>query len=833
MNAMLQLLRLAVCAALILVVPPSLAANDGTPNASAGAPKVLRVSFPVAETGFDPAQISDLYSRTITAHIFEGLYAYDHLARPAKIKPLLAAAMPEVSSDFRTWTVKLRPGIYFADDPAFKGRKREVVAEDYVYALKRFADPALKSPAWGGLEQAKISGLAALRQQALDAKKPFDYARDVPGVRALDRYTLQIRTDEPRPRMLETLAGGDLFGAMAREVVDFYGDRIAEHPVGSGPFRLAQWRRSSLIVLERNPDYREVRYDAEPAADDTEGQALLAKFKGRRLPMIDRIEVSIIEEQQPRWLAFLNGQIDLVPVPGEFVNTAMPGGKVAPNLVKQGIRGYRVVQPDTAITYFNMEHPVVGGYTPDKVALRRAIGLAIDVDREIRVVRRGQAIVAHSPIPPHTVGYDPSFRSENGDHDPARAKALLDLYGYVDRDGDGWRELPDGAPLVLEIATQPDQISRQFDELWKKNMDSIGVRLRFQSGKWPEQLKLARNAKLMMWTLGSTAAAPDGQGALARYHGPQAGGQNLARFKLAAFDAIYDRMLAFPTGPSAKRCSAKPSCWRSPTCRTRRTCTAWPSTWCTPGRSAFAARCSGRTSGNTSTSTRCCASACRSERSVGRSRAAVAVFTNRGPANGCSTRVWMTQGPAGRMLHRRGRPAPRVRRSSNRFGEKHEYTRITVDFGRPDARVGRLRRAGRGMRRRIGRGRGRARARRFGRDGVEPCRWRQRRCARRGQAVRSVDAGGGQARRASGGARRTVGGPLGCACRIGACPGQVGRLRQRVPGRLHRPPSIGGDRSVAVFRPALRSLVSELQRRWLCRRAADGARACTPGVPVV
>jgi len=351
MNVMLWRVRNAALVAL-LVALPALAADGAAP------PKVLRVSFPIAETGFDPAQISDLYSRTITAHIFEGLYTYDHLARPAKIKPLTAAAMPEVSADFCTWTVKLRPGVYFAADPAFKGRQREVVAADYVYALKRFADPAVKSPAWGGVEQVKFSGMAALRQQALDAHKPFDYAREVAGVRALDRYTLQFKTDEPRPRLIETLASSDLFGAVAREVVEFYGDRIAEHPVGSGAFRLGQWRRSSLIVLERNPDYRDMRYDAEPAADDTEGQALLAKFKGRRLPMVDRVEVSIIEEQQPRWLAFLNGQIDVVPVPGEFVNTAMPGGKVAPNLVKQGIRGYRVVQPDTAITYFNMEDPI-------------------------------------------------------------------------------------------------------------------------------------------------------------------------------------------------------------------------------------------------------------------------------------------------------------------------------------------------------------------------------------------------------------------------------------------------------------------------------------------
>jgi ABC-type transport system substrate-binding protein len=400
----------------------------------------------------------------------------------------------------------------------------------------------------GVLDQ-KYLGLAALRERALKEKKPFDYDTEIEGIRALDRHTIQFRMEEPRPRFIESLAAHDLFGAVAREVVEKYGDAIPAHPVGTGPFRLAQWRRSSLIALERNPSYREVRYDAEPAADDAQGQAILARMKGRLLPMIDRVEISIIEESQPRWLAFLNREIDYLNVPAEFVNQAMPNGRVAPNLARQGIQGYRALNPDSAFTYFNMDDPVVGGYTPARVALRRAIALAMDVEREIRVIRRSQAVPAQSMIVPHTTGYDAAFKRENGDHDPARAKALLDLHGYVDRNGDGWREQPDGKPLVLEVATQPDQLSRQFDELWKKNMERIGIRVKFFSGKWPEQLKAARAGKLMLWTLGSSAAGADGQSALARLYGPQAGSQNLARFKNAEFDRIYQRMQIIPDGP--------------------------------------------------------------------------------------------------------------------------------------------------------------------------------------------------------------------------------------------------------------------------------------------
>ncbi|HWH74829.1 MAG TPA: ABC transporter substrate-binding protein [Methylibium sp.] len=512
------------------------------------AEKVLRVSFPVAETGFDPAQINDLYSRTITPHLFEGLYQYDHLARPAKIKPLTAEALPEVSPDLRSFTIRLKRGIHFADDPAFGGKPRELVAEDYVYAFKRFADPALKSPVWTSMEQEGFVGLAALRREALERKRPFDYDRPIEGLRALDRYTLQIRTERPRPRLLELLATGDLFGAVAREVAERYGDQIAAHPVGTGPFRLAQWRRSSLIVLERNPRYWR-RYEVEPAAGDAEGRALAARYQGRALPLLDRVEVSIIQEQQPRWLAFLNGQIDLIAVPSEYVATAMPQGRLAPHLARAGVRAWRVLQPDSAFYVFNMEHPVIGGYTPERVALRRAISLATDVGREIAQVWKGQAVPAQSLLVPHTSGYDPAFKSEMSDYDPARARALLDLYGYVDRDGDGWREQPDGSALLLEIATQPDQNSRQFDELWQRNMSAIGLKLKFSIGQWPEQLKAARAGRFMVWSLGSTAAAPDGGGALMRMNGPQVGGQNIARFQRPAFDALYERIQALPDGP--------------------------------------------------------------------------------------------------------------------------------------------------------------------------------------------------------------------------------------------------------------------------------------------
>ena len=525
---------------------PSPATAPREPPAAPGA-KVLRIVSP-SETGFDPARAGDVPSIQVIAHLFEPLYGYDPLARPVRMIPRAAAALPEVSDDWRTWVVRLRPGSHFADDPVFQGRPRELTAEDFVYSLKRYADPATKSPGWSSLEQMGILGLADLRKTAVEQRKPFDYDRPIEGLQALDRYTLRIRLATGRPRFAEQLAGSAT-GAVAREVIEAWGDASPEHPVGTGPFRLAYWRRASRIVLERNPRYREAIYEAEPAPHDAAGQAIAQALRGRRLPMVDRVEISIIDENQPAWLAFLKGDVDYVIVPDEFVPLAVPAGRAAPYLVKRGIQAHFLTLPTTAYTMFNMTHPVVGGYAPAQVALRRAIGLGMDIEREIRLLRNGGALPAQSPIAVHLSGYDPAFRCEMTAYDPARARALLDLHGYLDRNGDGWRERPDGSPLLLEVATQPTQAARQLDELMRRDMAALQLRTDFRPATWPEQYKAARAGKLMMWSLSGRAGAPDGIQGLLRYDGAAAGGLNLSRFDLPEMNRLVARLNELPDGP--------------------------------------------------------------------------------------------------------------------------------------------------------------------------------------------------------------------------------------------------------------------------------------------
>ena len=513
----------------------------------AGEPgKVLRLAALQSENSFDPARESEEASLQYCENMFDAMLTYDYLARPVKLIPNTLSALPELADNGASYTFRIKPGIYFAADPAFKGKRRELVAADYVFSLKRLLDPNLRSP-WKFLLEGKIAGADKVLAAA-NATGRLDYDAPIEGLRELDRYTLRIRLTAPDfklPYILATPATG----ALAREVVEAYGSDVGAHPVGTGPYVLKEWRRSSRVVLEANPGYRELYFHAEP--EETSWDADIVKaLSGRRIPLNDRIEVNVIEAEQPRWLAFLNAEIDLIEIlPEEYANVAAPGGKVAPNLAKQGVRLSREAKPDVWFTFFGMEDPVVGGYTPEKIALRRAIALAIDTRTDIAVVRNGQALQAQSIIPPGIPGYDTEFRNPFGSYDPARAKALLDLFGYVDRDGDGYRELPDGKPLVIEYASQPTLFARRLDELIQRSLQAIGIRIVIKKAPVPELRKLGKLGKLQMRTDGWQADYPYAENFFQVLYGPNAGQANYSRFRLAEFDRMYEKIAAMPDSP--------------------------------------------------------------------------------------------------------------------------------------------------------------------------------------------------------------------------------------------------------------------------------------------
>ncbi|TFW07897.1 heme-binding protein [Oxalobacteraceae bacterium OM1] len=524
------------------------AADAATNPADPG--KVVNAVFPASDDGFDMVRSINHYSGWISELIFETLLGYDYLARPAKLVPKTAAAMPEVADGGKTFTFKIRPGIHFAPDPVFKGARRELTAADYVYSIKRLVDPANRSPNLtfvGG----KIAGLDALAEQAKKSGR-FDYDAPVQGLKALDRYTLRIELNAPDYNFLYILANSSL-AAVAREAVETYGDQIRQHPVGTGPYMLEQYVPRSKIVLAANPEYRGFTWDFQ--SDDPADQQLIQEMRGKKMPQVGRAVVSIIEEEQSRWLAFQDRQIDIDWMPQVAAPTVLDGERLKPEYAERGVRLQRFIEPVVTYTSFNMTDPTVGGYTKDKIALRRAIVMAYDNAGEIRTMRNGQAVRAQMIFPPGVVGYDPDYRSSVG-YDIALANKLLDYFGYK-RGADGYRTMPDGKPLLLKINREAALVYQEQAELWKRGLDQIGIRAEHPVSNFADNQKAAVECKLMMWGSAWNADYPDGENFLQLLYGPNAHQGNNACYQSAAFDAMYKEAIALPPGPERSRLYAK------------------------------------------------------------------------------------------------------------------------------------------------------------------------------------------------------------------------------------------------------------------------------------
>lgn len=512
--------------------------------------KVIRDVFPAAETGFDPAAVHDLYSAGVIRAIFDTLYTYDYLARPAKLVPNVAAALPEVSDEGKVYTIRLTPGVYFQPDPAFGGAKRELTAEDVVYTYKRVLDPKLRSP-WSFLVEGKFVGMDEV---VAAAKKTgtFDYARKVPGFEVIDRYTLRLRLTDTDYNLPFVLAH-DALSIVAREVIEKYGEsdgRTMSNPVGTGPFKLGEWIRSNKIVLDANPDFRKVVWDFAPVQPGDE--ALVAQMKGKRVPAVDRVEIYVQEEDQTRWLAFQQGELDFLNMEGPLAPNAIePDGKLKPELARRGIRLDRYVEPEIRYVYWNWLDPRMGGMGKAQIALRRALAMSYDVAAEIRVVLNGQAVEAAYPIPPGVVGHVPGWKSTLT-YDPALANKLLDRFGYK-RGADGWRTWPDGSPMVITYASRPDTLGRQLEELAKKSYDAIGVRMASQRDRFPELLKIEKQCKLASREAAWIADYPDGDNFMQLFYGPNAYQSNNGCTAIPEYDALYKQSARMPAGPERDR----------------------------------------------------------------------------------------------------------------------------------------------------------------------------------------------------------------------------------------------------------------------------------------
>jgi ABC-type transport system substrate-binding protein len=482
----------------------------------------LHLISPEKIAGFDPIHASDNYSANEMGKVYEGLFEFHPLKRPYELVPNLAESLPLVSDDGLTYSFKIRAGVHFHDSPAFKdGKGRELKSDDFLYSLKRLADPKLQAKGWWLLDD-KIVGLNEWRNKYVAAESS-NYGDEIEGLRKIDDYTFSIKLKKPYPQFLYALAMPYTF-VVAKEAVEHFAKEFLNHPVGTGPFVLPVFEQTNRIVYTKNPTFREKFYPSEgEEGDDKSG--LLADA-GKKIPLVDKIIVDIIVESQPKWLSFQKAKADLLEIPKDNFDTAVIAGKdLSPELRSKGIRLFANPQLDVTFFAFNHDDPLF-----KNKKLRQAMSIAWNRDEANKLFYNKAAIEAQSVIPPGLGGYRKEFKNPYIKFDIDQAKKLLAEAGYPQGKG-----LPE-----IKIETRNETVARQLIEHFAKNLDRIGIKIKVSMNTWPELINKVTKRQHQMYTMAWGADYPDAENFLGLLYCPYSSpGSNGANYCNPDFDNLF------------------------------------------------------------------------------------------------------------------------------------------------------------------------------------------------------------------------------------------------------------------------------------------------------
>ncbi len=501
--------------------------------------KLVRVPLGDDVKTLDPANAYDTVSLSVMPLAVESLFQYAFLKSPLELEPLLAESMPEVSKDKKTYTIKIKKGVMFQDDPAFaNGKGRELKAKDFVYAWKRLLIPALQSNGTWIFED-KVVGYTELKKAiAEDKTKSIEerLAADFEGMKAVDDYTIQIKLIQPYPQLLHVLAMG--FGApVAKEVTDKYGhEGLNERMVGTGPYVLKQNIRGSKIILVKNPSFRGEKF---PSAGDAKAkEAGMLADAGKALPFTDEIQFQIFKEEQPSWLQFQKGNLEVSGIPKDNFSTAVRAGNLSPDLSAKGIQLTKGEEPAIWYLNFNMKDKLLGS----NINLRKAIVRAVDRDYMIDLFLNGRGVKATSVIPRDIAGYT-ARKEVIGDFNLVEAKKYLAKAGYPEGKG---------LPVIRYDLRGASTSSRQQADYIVKALDQIGVKIQVEVNTFPAYLEKEKNGNLQFFMGGWVADYPDPENFLQLLYGKNASpGPNSSNWKNAEFDKLYEKVAAMT--PSKER----------------------------------------------------------------------------------------------------------------------------------------------------------------------------------------------------------------------------------------------------------------------------------------
>jgi peptide/nickel transport system substrate-binding protein/oligopeptide transport system substrate-binding protein len=397
----------------------------------------------------DPAFVTDIYSRHIINQIFDGLVQFDaHL----NVMPAIAEFW-EASQDGRTWTFALRRGVTFHHG-------REVTAQDFVYSFTRLLQ--VKSPGPVTDFFTHIQGA----KEFMQGKTP-----SVRGLKAVDRYTLQLVLEEPFASILAVL-GLTNAAVVPQEEVERLGERFGRAPMGAGPFTFVRWEPNQEIVLAANDHY----------------------YEGR--PFLDAVVFKIVvgSKLEEAFTEFLKGNLE---------QAFIPGGKTEEVHTDPQYRPYqRFRKPTLSFLYigFNTQRKPF-----DDRRVRQAFNYAVNKEAIVREITKRGAITATEALPPGMPGYDPDLQGYY--YHPEKAKRLLAEAGY-----------PDGAGFPEVQLWSVDQAETTKAELvaYQKYLAELGVKVDIHyAPDWPAYKAMLQQGKLPMFRLVRYADIPDADNFLA------------------------------------------------------------------------------------------------------------------------------------------------------------------------------------------------------------------------------------------------------------------------------------------------------------------------------
>lgn len=566
----------------------------------------------------DPAQsYTDVEWRFI-CQIYEPPLQYNYLKRPYVLEPLTAESMPEIryfdaddkplneNADaaivaYSEYWIRLKPGIYYQPHPAFakdaEGKSRylnltpedarryrvltdfketgtkELVAEDYVYQIKRLAEPRLASPIFGVMSN-YIVGLAELRQQILTNSKNSDHSGhsgdaresdlrvyEFEGAKAIDRYTYRIKIKGKFPQFRFWLAM-PFFAPVPFEVAEFYSQPGLErhnisldwYPVGTGPFEMIENNPDRRMTLQKNPNYRESYYPSEGEPNDLSSGLLAAA--GSKIPSIDKAIFTLDKEQIPYWNKFLQGYYDMSGISSDNFGTAVqfnPQGtpEISSRLAAQKIRLQTSVTPELFYWGFNMLDETVGGNSKTAIAIRQAVAKSFDVQYFINIFLNGRGVLANGPIPPDIFGYETDETKDTSSSVSSttsmetkikEARKILQNAG-----------IPEGQAIYLDAAVSgdPSEIATQtwITEQFRK----IGLHLIIRGTDGNRFQDKMFQGTVQFFFYGWNADYPDPENFLFLFYGPNGaakhGGMNITNYNNPEYDRLYESMRAIPDGP--------------------------------------------------------------------------------------------------------------------------------------------------------------------------------------------------------------------------------------------------------------------------------------------